>query len=80
MNTLMTSPRRDDRVYATRSLSTLGATASEKVVPVLVEALSDEDGQVRYGAAKALINLGKFLTELCKIVIILGFVASRRMA
>nr|XP_018673024.1 uncharacterized protein LOC100177248 [Ciona intestinalis] len=64
LTTVSSSSRHEERVYAARSLSTLGVTASEEITPTLVEVLSNETNtQVRFEVAKALINLGDWHTS-----------------
>src|SRR5437660_1470054 len=56
------SPERLTRIKAVRTLSQRQEEAA-RVVPALTEALKDEDGEVRRGAAFGLGSFGKQATE-----------------
>ncbi|XP_076811076.1 uncharacterized protein LOC143453796 [Clavelina lepadiformis] len=61
IKTLSSSPRIDDRIYAARSLSSLGVTALDETIPALIESLSKErSSNVRFEISKALVKLGEW--------------------
>ena len=58
----MKSDRDEDRVFAARSLGTLGCTSSEEVVMFLAERLNQETSRpCRYEIAKSIVSLGNVL-------------------
>jgi len=62
---------RDKRVYLPQVAFALGSIGTEKSMPALIEALSDEDELIRIEAASSLKFFGceKVVRALCKIVV-----------